>query len=101
MGFKGTVKRLIAPALALAALGVTQGALADGNTERGAVLADTCKGCHAIVNYKNVYPTDFVPKLGGQNAAYVVEALKGYKNEQRGHPTRPSKTDNYATDLPR
>jgi cytochrome c553 len=60
---------------------------AEGNAERGKVLAYTCHGCHGIENYKNVYPTYSVPKIGGQNASYILAALKGYASGERVHPT--------------
>ena len=60
---------------------------ATGNAERGKVLGYTCHGCHGIENYKNVYPTYSVPKVGGQNADYMVNALKGYASGDRAHPT--------------
>jgi cytochrome c553 len=58
-----------------------------GSAERGKVLGYTCHGCHGIENYKNVYPTYSVPKVGGQNAAYMINALKGYASGERVHPT--------------
>lgn len=60
---------------------------AEGDPARGKVLAYTCHGCHGIANYKNAYPTYDVPLLGGQHAAYIVAALKGYAAQQRSHPT--------------
>jgi len=64
-------------------------ALADGagSAERGKVLGYTCHGCHGIENYKNVYPTYSVPKIGSQSAAYMVVALQGYASGERAHPT--------------
>jgi cytochrome c553 len=53
----------------------------------GKILFETCKGCHAIPSYKTNYPTYHVPKLGGQNAQYVVDALKGYRDGTRTHTT--------------
>jgi cytochrome c553 len=53
----------------------------------GKVLFETCKGCHAVESYKTNYPTYRVPKLGGQNAQYVVDALKGYRDGTRTHST--------------
>lgn len=58
-----------------------------GSAERGKVLGYTCHGCHGIDNYKNVYPTYSVPKVGGQNAAYMVSALQGYASGDRAHST--------------
>ncbi len=79
----------IATVVALSALfaGVAGIARADGNAERGQTLAYTCLGCHAIDNYKNVYPTYSVPKLHGQNAAYLVAALQEYRSGNRAHGT--------------
>jgi cytochrome c553 len=58
-----------------------------GSAERGSRLAYTCKGCHAIPNYKNVYPTYSVPKLKGQHPDYLVIALQGYRSSERSHAT--------------
>jgi cytochrome c553 len=58
-----------------------------GDAARGAVLSDTCMGCHGIKSYRNAYPSYRVPKLGGQNADYVVIALQGYKGQARPHNT--------------
>jgi len=60
---------------------------AAGNAARGAMLSDTCMGCHGIAGYRNAYPSYRVPKLGGQSADYIVIALQGYKNETRPHKT--------------
>ena len=58
-----------------------------GDAERGAVLGQTCKGCHGIPGYFNAQPAYHVPKLGGQNADYIEVALQGYRRGTRGHPT--------------
>jgi cytochrome c553 len=71
----------------LAALILAPMAFADGDAERGKMLADTCNGCHAVDSYNNVYPTYHVPKVGGQNAGYLVSALTLYRDGQRQHPT--------------
>jgi cytochrome c553 len=70
-------------ALAIAAGLVSAPALA---VDRPAVV-ETCLGCHAIENYKNAYPTYYVPKLGGQHAQYIMDALKEYANGSRPHST--------------
>ncbi|MBC7983171.1 MAG: c-type cytochrome [Candidatus Obscuribacterales bacterium] len=62
-------------------------AQAEGDAARGKVLGYTCHGCHGIQNYKNAYPTYSVPKLGGQNAKYMTDALKGYATGDRVHST--------------
>jgi cytochrome c553 len=62
-------------------------ALAEGHADRGETLAYTCLGCHGIAGYRNAYPSYRVPKLGGQKAAYLVVAIKGYRDGTRKHPT--------------
>ncbi|MGE0583394.1 MAG: cytochrome c [Steroidobacteraceae bacterium] len=79
----------IAAALALSALvsGTVGIAHADGDAARGKDLAYTCLGCHAVEDYKNVYPTYSVPKLSGQSPAYITAALLGYRSGDRSHGT--------------
>lgn len=62
-------------------------ALAEGDAARGESLAYTCLGCHGIEGYRNAYPSYRVPMLGGQKAAYIVAAVKGYRDGLRVHPT--------------
>jgi cytochrome c553 len=59
----------------------------EGDAARGAVLAETCKGCHGVPESHNAYPSYYVPKLGGQNADYIEVALQGYRRGSRSHPT--------------
>ncbi len=63
---------------------------ADGDPERGRVIANTCLGCHGVESYNNVYPTYRVPKLVGQHADYLVAALKAYRSGERSHSTMQS-----------
>jgi cytochrome c553 len=69
----------------LAALFMSNAGAADA--AKGKVLAYTCHGCHGVPDYKNAYPVYRVPKLGGQNEAYLVSALNAYANGERPHPT--------------
>lgn len=62
-------------------------AFAQGNAENGAILGETCLGCHGVGSYTNVYPTYKVPKLGGQHGEYIAAALIAYRNGERSHPT--------------
>ena len=62
-------------------------ASAAGDPEAGKIKSYTCTGCHGIPGYKNVYPTYHVPKIGGQNVAYLEAALKGYRDGERDHKT--------------
>ena len=63
-----------------------------------------CEGCHGIPGYKTAYPVDYhVPKLGGQSAVYLSNALHAYKSGQRSHPSMrgiaASLTDEAIADL--
>jgi cytochrome c553 len=78
---------LVKSAAVLAGLAFVTGASAEGDPARGERLADTCKGCHAVETYNNVYPTYHVPKLAGQKEAYIVSALQLYRDGQRSHET--------------
>ena len=71
-------------------VGTAVQANADGNVERGKVLAYTCHGCHGVPDYKNAFPNYSVPKLGGQNAQYLISALNAYAGGDRAHQTMHS-----------
>ena len=58
-----------------------------GDPAAGAKKAWSCLGCHGVPGYVNAYPTYHVPKLGGQHEAYIIAALKAYKEKQRSHKT--------------
>ena len=62
-------------------------AVAEGDVARGEKLGYTCLGCHGIAGYRNAYPSYRVPKLGGQKAAYLIAAIRGYRDGTREHPT--------------
>jgi cytochrome c553 len=47
-----------------------------------------CTGCHGISGYKTAFPDVYhVPKIAGQQATYLVNALKAYKSGERTHPS--------------
>jgi len=47
-----------------------------------------CIGCHGIPGYKTAFPSVYhVPKIAGQQPAYIVNALKAYKAGERSHPS--------------
>ncbi len=47
-----------------------------------------CEGCHGIPGYKTAYPEVYhVPRIGGQQPAYIIAALKAYKSGERSHPS--------------
>ncbi len=87
MKFRPTAAAL---GLALIASGLSTATLANGSAEAGKTLAYTCHGCHGIPNYRNAYPNYSVPKLGGQHATYLQNALKAYASGERTHPTMNS-----------
>ena len=60
-------------------------AFATGDYKAGKIKAYTCTGCHGIVGYNNTYPTYRVPRIGGQNAEYLVISLKAFRSGGRTH----------------
>ncbi len=63
-------------------------AQAAGDPMVGQQKNSMCAGCHGIPGYRTAYPRVYsVPKLGGQHAQYIVQALQAYKNGARNHAT--------------
>lgn len=58
-----------------------------GDIENGKIISYTCTGCHGIPFYKNAAPVYHVPRIGGQNEAYIAIALKAYRSGERTHDT--------------
>ena len=73
--------------LFLSILAVSSAHAFEGDPVRGRVKAESCMGCHAIPSYSNAYPNYHVPKVGGQNEAYIISALLAYRGASRGHDT--------------
>jgi cytochrome c553 len=89
--------RRLLPALTGTVLALAMApAHAAGNAENGRPLAYTCSGCHGIPEYRNAYPSYHVPKIAGQNEAYLVNALKAYKNGDRQHPTMTAQASSFS-----
>lgn len=67
----------------------TTGAMAaEGDAKAGADKAAMCIGCHGIVGYQASFPEVYkVPRISGQNAAYLAAALTAYKKGERRHPS--------------
>jgi cytochrome c553 len=80
---------LAVAAAALAPLGAqAQATPAPGDAAKGAQKVAMCQGCHGIQGWRTAFPEVYrVPKIAGQNASYIVAALKEYKAGNRGHPT--------------
>ena len=79
--------KIVAVATLLTASLLAMPSWAAGNPDEGEEIAYSCLGCHGIDGYRNMYPSFRVPKLGGQKAAYIEVALKGYRDGMRDHPT--------------
>ena len=71
-------------------------AYAAGDSQKGKSLAYTCTGCHGINQYKNAYPSYHVPKIGGQNEAYIITALNAYAKGERNHPTMGAQAKSFS-----
>src|SRR6478752_7007621 len=67
-----------------------------GSAERGKELTYTCQGCHGVTGYKNAYPNYHVPKIGGQAAPYLVNALTEYQQGNRKHPTMQAQAESFS-----
>lgn len=66
-------------------------ALAAGDPVAGKQKNFQCMGCHGIPGWKTAFPEVYsVPKLGGQHAGYLVNALKQYRSGERDHATMRS-----------
>ncbi len=81
------IRRSIGAGLGLALLLAGPAAQSAGNAKAGEEKAYQCLGCHGSASYGNVYPSYHVPRVGGQQAQYIVSALKAYQSGERSHPT--------------
>lgn len=85
-----------APAPAPAAAAPATPAVLTGDAAKGKTLTYTCQGCHGIEGYKNAYPNYHVPRIGGQSAEYLTNALTEYKNGNRKHPTMQAQSQSFS-----
>lgn len=69
---------------------------AKGNADTGRQLTYTCQGCHGVTGYKNAYPNYHVPKIGGQSAEYLSNALTEYRKGTRKHPTMQAQSQSFS-----
>ena len=65
----------------------------DGDRTRG---IPPCQGCHGVTGYKNAYPSYHVPKIGGQSAEYLAQALTEYQKGGRKHPTMQAQSQSFS-----
>jgi len=85
-----------APAVAPAAAAPVAPAVLVGDAKAGRLLAYTCQGCHGVTGYKNAYPSFHVPRIGGQSAEYLNQALLDYRNGNRKHPTMQAQAQSFS-----
>ena len=81
---------LFALAVSVSATGaLSQAPAAKGDAAAGRQKAvAVCSGCHGIPGTKTAFPEVYnVPKIGGQNEAYLVAALRGYRSGERYNAT--------------
>ncbi len=83
-----TLRNLTTFCLFTALVALAMPSYAEGDAAAGKGKTAMCAGCHGIAGFRTAYPETYhVPKLGGQNAGYIVSALKAYKVGDRSHPT--------------
>ncbi|KPK03568.1 MAG: cytochrome C [Betaproteobacteria bacterium SG8_39] len=81
----GLLAACVATALAAP---VAQAQNVTGNAEAAKNKVSICTGCHGIPGYRTAFPKVYhVPKIGGQQPVYIVNALKAYKSGERSHPS--------------
>ncbi len=88
INFKRTISALAVSAFC----GIATPALAAdapvGDAKAAVDKISMCIGCHGIKGYKASFPEVYhVPMIAGQNAEYIVAALKEYANGGRTFPT--------------
>ena len=77
----------LAAALAAGSAAAQSGASA-GDAAKGRQKVQMCQGCHGIDGWRTAFPEVYsVPKIAGQNAPYLIAALKEYKEGNRSHPS--------------
>lgn len=85
-----------APAAAPAAQSAAPAGALAGDAAKGRSLAYTCQGCHGVTGYRNAYPSFHVPRIGGQSAEYLNQALLAYRGGQRKHPTMQAQSESFS-----
>lgn len=66
----------------------TPGWCQSGDSRRGAAQAAMCIGCHGIEGYRASFPQVYrVPRIHGQQDAYLQASLRAYRDGSRRHPT--------------
>ena len=72
----------------VAGIAAAQGSAPAGDAAKGREKVQMCQGCHGIDGWRTAYPEVYhVPKIAGQQPAYLLAALKAYKTGDRTHPS--------------
>lgn len=85
-----TLSALAVTAASCGFVGLAQAADAApvGDLQAAVNKVSMCIGCHGIKGYKASFPEVYhVPMIAGQNAEYLVAALKEYASGARTFPT--------------
>lgn len=72
--------------LLMVATGLLATSAMAGDVAAGKAKAAMCAGCHGA---EGIATIPQYPNLAGQNAAYLVEAMKAYKNKKRSGGQAP------------
>ena len=81
-------KTILAALMLAAAPALAQQVAPVGDPKEARKKIAMCEGCHGIPGYRTAYPEVYkVPKLGGQSAVYIANALDAYKAGRRSHPS--------------
>jgi cytochrome c553 len=91
-----TIAASLLLALPLIAAAQQAAAPSAGDAAKGKQLTYTCQGCHGVTGYKNAYPNYHVPRIGGQSAQYLLNALTEYKQGKRKHPTMQAQAESFS-----
>lgn len=79
------MKHIAKTAVLAAVLGGSAGVAAAADVAKGREKADqVCAACHGKDGNTPIDPT--YPRLAGQHADYLMQALAGYKNDTRKNP---------------
>ena len=85
------IRTILVIGAALVACAHTAAALAQapaGDPKRGAEKVAMCQGCHGIEGWRTAFPEVYhVPRISGQHASYLYNALRAYKSGERNHPS--------------
>jgi cytochrome c553 len=72
----------------VAGIAAAQSGAPAGDAAKGREKVQMCQGCHGIDGWRTAYPEVYhVPKIAGQQPAYLLAALKAYKTGDRTHPS--------------